>query len=258
MVAIADGTLISGGGNNNIAGAFDVIFPGITAAISPSYALADHPRLECWGDVGLTALAPVNADSKVFWQTAPTYNIGAVPFLGSSMRAIPTYAGAPGADWANNTNSSGGTAYPTGGNNRALRGSTDYLPLLPNSENFLGDNNPLINRIPFNIAQAIHAATSSTYGDLRNYLAVRYSFLTTDPGLVIRGNTNTGGEPSATGITTLDHAPSNHMQSIAGDDPALLSNRFLRFGVTASPDANPYMEIPTSGYTYSTKVAART
>ena len=48
------------------------------------------------------------------------------------------------------------------------------------------------------------------------------------------------------------------MKSIAGDDPALLSNRFLRFGVTASPDANPYMEIPGSGYTYSTKVTART
>ncbi len=257
MVAIADGTLISGGGNNNIAGAFDVIFPGITTAISPSYALADHPRLECWGDVGLTGLTPVNADSKVFWSTL---NVGTpATVLGSSMRAIPTFGGAPGADWANNSNSSGGTAYPTGGNNRVLRGATDYLPLLPNTENFLGADNPLINRIPFNIAQAIHSGTSSTYGDLRNYLAIRYSFLTTDPGIVLRGNTNTGGEPSATGITTLDHAPSNHMKSIAGDDPALLSsNRFLRFGVTASPDANPYLEIPGSGYVYSSKAAART
>lgn len=256
MTAIASGTLISGAGNNNIAGAFDVIFPLITTLNAPIFALADHPRVECWGDVGLTTLAPVNDDSKVFWQTSPTYNIGSPAFLGSSMRAIPTYGGAPGANWADNSLATGGTAYPPATKHRALRGATDYLPLLPLSENFLGANNPLKNRIPFNLAQVIHSATSPTYGDLRNYLAIRYSFLTTDPELVIRGNTNTAGEPSATNIDTLDHLPSTHMKSIAGDDPALGTNRYLRFGVTASPDSSPYLEIPTSGYVYSSKATA--
>lgn len=254
MTAIPYDTKITGGGNNNIAGAFDFIFPNITTATEPTFALAAHPFLECWGENTLASLAPANSDSKIFWTTAPAYNIGATPFLGSSIRAIPTYAGAPGADWALNANASGGTAFPTGGKNRALRGDTDKLPLLPDSEDFLGDGNALVNRIPFNMAQAIHAGTSTTANALACYGAIRYSYLDSDPTCVLRGNTATSGEPSATDITDLDHT---HMKSIAGSDPDLsFAYRTLKFGQAPSPDGAPYFFLPASGYVYSDKVAA--
>jgi hypothetical protein len=258
MTAIATATKITGSGNNSLQNAFDVIFPGITVANDPTNALASHPRLEVWANTALDSIVAGTGDNKVFWSTSPTYDVGPLgsTFLGSSLRAIPTYNAVSGADWAINDNCTGGTAFPAAGKARCLRGNVDYLPLLPDTENFLGDNNvTLVNRCMFNLACAIHGATSTTYGDLTAYITVRYTYLDTDPGMSIRGNTNTSGEPSLTSITSLNHT---HMKSIFGGDADLVAggDRTINFSDNSASNTLPGMELPTSGFKYSEKIVA--
>lgn len=257
MTAINTNTEIRRSGNRAGTCAFDVIFPGITSDNSPNYALASHPVLECWDDSNLNTVNLRSGDTKLFW-TGGAYEIGDTNFLGSVLRAIPTSAAPAGANWALNGNQTGGTAYPSAGKGRCLKGNIDSLPLFPNTDNFLGDGNAMINRASFNLAAAIHDQTSRTPGDLSSVLAIRYTFLDLDPECSVRGNTNsTGDEPTATGITSLNH---EHMRSIFGDDPDLSSgNRPLWYGEEASSNAKPFMNRPTSaGFAYSHKVVAGT
>jgi len=256
VTAIALNTKINGAGNQNFTCAYDVIFPLIATAISATYALASHPILKAWSDSGLSNITAGTGDAKMFWSTSPTYDAGtAVP--GSALRAIATHSASSGSNWAANANQTGGTGDPSAGLGRCLRGNTDYLPLLPSSQNFLGDNNTgLVNRCLFNLAMAVHSATSTTAGVLQAYLAVHYAFVDQDPTCSVRGNTNQSGEPSATGITSLNHT---HMHSIFGDDAALAAaggDRVIRHADTAASNSLPYMTLPTSGFKYSDKAVA--
>lgn len=255
MTAIASGTEIGGSGNRTGRASFDIIFPGINTAIKPTHMLALHPHLEAWSNVGLDSVTA--SDGGLFWQTSG-FNIGTPSFLGSAIRAIPTYAGAPGAAWAGNANCTGGTAFPDVGKARCLRGSTDTLPLFPPAEPLLGDNNTAVNRVTFNLAIAIHDASDSGLAAATGYFAFRYTYIDNDPGAVCRGNINLAGEPDASGITAVNHT---HMRSIFGDttaDPDLISlgNRSLLPGDTASSNSNPFMEKPLSGFSYSNKIVA--
>lgn len=256
MTIISTPTKINGSGNVDFTCPFDVIFPLITTAINATYALAGHPTLECWTNTALDSITAGTGDSKVFWTTDPTYKIGATLFLGSMLRAIPTHVGegSSGVGWALNANQEGGTAYPTSGKGRCLRGGTDVMPLLPNASNFLGANNTdQFNRIPFNLAAAIHSATSATPGDLTHYLAVRYAFVMSDPTMSVRGNTNQSGEPSSFGgVPNINHP---HMLSIFGDDAS--PAKALEYGQAGSNPSLPYMTLPGPGlYKYSDYISA--
>lgn len=258
MTAIATGTEVKRSGNRAGTCAFDVIFPLIENSSEPNYALASHPKLECWDDSDLDTVTEKFGDDKVFWETS-AHEIGSTPdlFVGTVLRAIPTGLSAAGADWALNANQTSGTDFPATGKGRCLKGSEHSLPLLPNSEDFLGDGNALINRIPFNLAAAIHDGTSRTPGDLQCNVAIKYTFLNDDPTCVVRGNTRSDGtEPSSTDIILLDHT---HMKSIFGDDPDLISAggaRTLRHADASASNSNPFMDKPTSGYSYCGKIVA--
>lgn len=256
MTAIAENTEIKRSGNREGTCAFDVIFPLIQNVDEPTYALSSHPVLEVWDDLNLNTVSAKAGDTKLFWATSGM-NVGTAPdiFVGSAYRGIATSLQAGGSDWAANANQTSGIAFPAAGKGRCLKGNTDKLPLLPDTENFLGDSNTLMNRVSFNLAVAVHQNSSRTPGDMNGAICVRYTFLDQDPGCVVRGNTKSdGGEPSPTNITLLDHTD---MRSIFGDDPDLIAgNRPIRPGQTSSSNTKPFINRPATGFVYSDKMVA--
>jgi len=261
MTVIDHQTEIEGAGNNDMAGAFDVIFPLISSDTDPTHALASHPILKIWSNAALSSVTGGTGDTKVFWQTSPQYDAGPDPyFLGTMFRAIPTWEQSSGVDWALNANMTNGTGDPATGKGRILKGDSSYLPLLAAGEALLGDGNTLQNRAPFNFAAVIHSATSDTANALLSYISIHYTFANTDPGMVVRGNTNTGGEPDPTDIEDLDH---DDMKSLWGDqsgdsgDITLVGSNFsLRHSDGAASNSNPFMVKPTSGFKACEKIVA--